>query len=137
MHRIFFKVAAAFAALSVVIGAMGSHLLKNFLDAAALESVKTAAHYQMIHSIGLFIIGMLFRHYANKKMLFAGIAFISGIFFFSGSIYLMVGLNEMGLELGKTIAYFTPLGGLLFIAGWILIIVAIPQKGGYVKEKES
>lgn len=137
MHRIFFKVAASFAALAVVIGAMGAHLLKNVLDPAGVESIKTAAYYQLTHSIALLIVGMMFRHYANKKMIYSGFAFILGLIFFSGSIYLMVALNEMGLELAKIVAYFTPLGGLLFISGWILMVLGIPQRGGYVKGEDS
>ena len=137
MNRIFIRAAAILAALAVIIGAMGTHLLKNILAPAALESVKTAANYQMIHSIALIIVGILSRYYNNKKMLYAGYAFFVGILFFSGSIYLMATFNQMGLKFGKIIALITPLGGLMFISGWILLVLAIPKRGGYVKGEDS
>jgi uncharacterized membrane protein YgdD (TMEM256/DUF423 family) len=137
MHRIFFKIAATSAALAVIIGAIGTHILKSILEEAALESVKTASYYQLVHSIALFMVGMLYRHYDNKKILYAGYAFILGIILFSGSLYLMVGLNKMGSQLSHIIVYFTPFGGLFLVSGWLFIVVGIPPKKGYVKERES
>ncbi len=137
MHRFFFKVAAALAALAVVVGAMGTHLLKNMLEPSALESVKTAAYYQLVHSIALILVSMLYRHYENKKILYSAYFFILGIFLFSGSIYLMVALNEMGSVVARIIVYFTPIGGLFLIVGWLLMVAGVPSKKVYGKDQDS
>jgi uncharacterized membrane protein YgdD (TMEM256/DUF423 family) len=129
MHRNFFKAAAAIAMLAVIIGAFGAHLLKSFLSPQELESIQTAATFQMSHAIALFLTGILYRLYRRQKIIYAGYLFFSGIILFSGSIYLRILLSNLGLPKANVAAIITPFGGVSFILGWFLLMVAIsPSK---------
>lgn len=115
--------------VAVVLGAFGAHLLKQYLSPELLAGYQTAVQYQMIHGIGLFIAGLLYKHYHSKKMLLAARLFLFGILCFSGSIYLRVVVGFWGIKSLGLVNLVTPLGGVLFIAGWLLLFVAIPSLG--------
>ena len=115
------------AFLSVALGAFGAHGLKEILDEKALSVFHTAAQYQMYHALALFGLGILVTSLKTSQPLvsnsnyisFAGWAFTLGTLLFSGSLY---ALAITGI---KVLGAITPLGGLMFMAGWIsLIIVA-------------
>lgn len=136
MHRSFFKLAAIFAMLSVALGAFGAHLFKKILSPEQLSSFHTAVDYQVIHSIALFIVGILYRHYANKKMKLAGQLFALGIVLFSGSIYLWLLMEQLQVPNSTYVIMVTPLGGLLFMAGWLCVLLAIPSRKVYGKKED-
>lgn len=123
-----FKVASIMAALSVLFGAFGAHLLKRHLSADDLSSYHTAVTYQMTHAIGLFIAGMLYKHYRSKKLIWSGYCFIAGILFFSGSIYSRLLFNFLQLKYGGKIIMLAPLGGVLFMLGWVFVLISIPPR---------
>jgi uncharacterized membrane protein YgdD (TMEM256/DUF423 family) len=127
MHRVFFKIAAFFAALSVMVGAFGAHMLKDLLKPLELTGIQTAVTYQMTHSLAIFIVGMIYRHYATTKVIISGYFFIIGIILFSGSLYLRVILHYLGFEKSNFVVFFTPLGGASFILGWLTLMSAIPK----------
>lgn len=115
---------AGFALMSVVLGAFAAHGLKSRLDEYALSIFQTAAQYQMTHSLALIFCGLfafqLQQSQANPFWLnISAICFAVGILFFSGSLY---GLALTGQ---KWLGPITPLGGLLFIIGWISFAVAV------------
>ena len=102
----------------VALGAFGAHGLKNTLSPDMLIVFETAVRYQMYHAVALIATGMLIRlsrEFDPQTLRFAGWSFIAGIVFFSGSLYLLVlsGQHWLGA--------ITPLGGLAFIIGWILL----------------
>ena len=113
------------AFLSVALGAFGAHGLKEILDEKALNVFHTAAQYQMYHALALFGLGVLISSLrssqpaiANSNYLsFTGWAFTLGTILFSGSLY---ALAITGI---KILGAITPLGGLLFMAGWISMII--------------
>ena len=110
---------AVSGAISVMLGAFGAHALKVRLSADALSAFQTAVQYQMMHSLALIAVGLwLVRHPDDMLSRYAAVAFCFGILFFSGSLY--------GLTLGgpRWLGPVTPLGGTLFIAGWLLFAVA-------------
>ncbi len=116
MARLFFAIAALFAALSVAGGAFGAHALKGKLTDSALASFETGIRYQMVHALALLIVAALIAQYPEAKSLVTtGWCFIAGIILFSGSLY--------GLTLGgiKAFGPVTPLGGVAFIVGWIIL----------------
>ena len=115
MHRILYRIAAFSAALSVIIGAFGAHFLKTILPPESLNSIHTAVNYQMIHSLAIIAVGLLYSHYHQKKIGLSGYLFIAGIIFFSGSIYLLALLNYLGFERNPLIGLMTPIGGVFFI----------------------
>lgn len=130
MHRKLFRIAAFLMALAVALGAFGAHLLKQLLTPSLLEGYQTATYYQMIHAIGMFIAGFLYKQYHSKKMWVAGQLFLFGIICFSGSIYLRVILSFAGYTSLGLFNLVTPLGGVLFMLGWLWLLFSISSKQG-------
>ena len=124
MHKWIIISGASFALTSVMLGAFAAHGLKNRLDDYALGIFQTAAQYQMTHGLALILCG-LFAYQLNQSQTSAfwinisAVCFIIGILFFSGSLY---GLALTGQ---KWLGPITPIGGLLFILGWIGFVVAV------------
>jgi len=124
MHKWILISGAGFALTSVVLGAFAAHGLKNRLDEYALGVFQTAVQYQMTHGIALILCGLFaFQLQQSQYSLFwlniSAISFIVGIIFFSGSLYGLVLTGQ------KWLGPVTPLGGLLFIVGWIAFIIAV------------
>lgn len=106
--------AAMFGASAVALGAAVSHGLSQHYAAEQLTILNTAVHYQFWHALALLYVARLPRcalHHA------AALSFVLGVLCFSGSLY---GLVLTPLSFGL----LTPLGGLLLILGWLLILVA-------------
>ena len=111
---------ALFGLLAVVLGAFGAHALKKKLSAEQLHSYETGIKYQMYHAILLLVLGfnMGFSKAPERYMAYC---FILGILFFSFSIYGLV-LSDAKGKKWKFLGPVTPLGGLLLVAGWGLLI---------------
>ena len=104
------------AATSVVLGAFGAHALKGKLSISSQATFETAVHYQMTHSVGLLLVGVLMIVLGVKTpWLTAAWSFTVGIFLFSGSLY---GLALLGW---RWLGPVTPVGGALFIVGWLAL----------------
>jgi len=125
MHKWILVSGAMFALTSVILGAFAAHGLKNRLDEYAIGIFQTAAQYQMTHGLGLILIGLFafqLQQQTGPNTLWvniSAISFILGILFFSGSLY---GLALTGQ---KWLGPITPLGGLLFIVGWISFVISV------------
>jgi uncharacterized membrane protein YgdD (TMEM256/DUF423 family) len=112
------KIAAVFGALAVAIGAFGAHGLKPFLiESGRLDTFNTAVEYQFYHTLALLFIGVLRTQFENKKLQWASKSMIGGIIIFSGSLYVLC-LSGWGI-----LGAITPIGGLLLIVGWILLLL--------------
>lgn len=113
-----------FAMLSVIIGAFGAHYLKTIFTAEVLMSFETGVKYQFYHSMALLFLGLYAGHQPPYyKIIFA--LFTAGIILFSGSIYLLCVLKStLTIGLGG-LGILTPVGGMLFIFGWILTTLSI------------
>jgi uncharacterized membrane protein YgdD (TMEM256/DUF423 family) len=107
-------------ALSVMIGAFGAHALRERLDAYATGIYERAVFYQFVHGFGLLAIGiaMTANVAATGLANTAGWLLLAGIVVFSGSLYALAltGMRKLGA--------ITPLGGLAFVAGWIVLAFA-------------
>lgn len=118
----FFLIAGAVnAMLSVAFGAFGAHLLEGRVADKYLDTWQTAVQYQMFHSIGLIAIAILMSSSligSLGSLSWAGYLMLAGIIIFSGSLYVLslTGISILGA--------ITPIGGVAFIAAWILVIVA-------------
>lgn len=100
-------------AITIVLGAFGAHALKEVLTVEELKSYETAVKYQMFHIIVLLIVNTYTGFNLKNKNVISYL-FLAGILFFSGSIYaITLGVSP------KNIWFITPLGGLLFIIGWL------------------
>ncbi len=109
--------AAILAALTIAIGAFGAHGLKEMINQDALATFETGVRYQMYHSLALLIVGFASAIPVVSRK-WVTLFFVLGIFFFSGSIYFLA-LKEV-LPFGVSfLGPITPIGGVLFIIGWL------------------
>ncbi|MCH2490146.1 MAG: DUF423 domain-containing protein [Flavobacteriales bacterium] len=109
--------AAVLAAMTIAIGAFGAHALERLVPEDAVASFETGVRYQMYHALALLVVGVASHiSVATKKWVF--FFFVFGILLFSGSIYIL-SLKTV-LPFSPTfLGPVTPIGGLLFIVGWI------------------
>jgi uncharacterized membrane protein YgdD (TMEM256/DUF423 family) len=123
MNKKFLTAGALLGAVAVILGAFGAHYLKKILTAESLQTFEVAVRYQFYHAIALLAAGILYKDFTGKLMLWAGIFFIAGIILFSGSLYLLC-----AQPLWRWLGPVTPLGGLCFILGWLLMAISFTKK---------
>jgi uncharacterized membrane protein YgdD (TMEM256/DUF423 family) len=109
--------------LTILLGAFGAHALKEILTIDQINSFETAIRYQMYHVIVLLFVNT-YTGFTNQKRKQISWLFFAGILLFSGSIYAI----QLTSITAKSIWFVTPLGGLLFISGWILMAVSFLKK---------
>ncbi|MDX2190723.1 MAG: DUF423 domain-containing protein [Bacteroidota bacterium] len=120
MSKIWAIVGASLGALSVMIGAFGAHSLKNMLTINnRIDTFETAARYHMYHAIAILVCGILLDLKKHNLFSISSWLFLCGIIIFSGSLY---ALSISGL---RWLGAITPIGGICFITGWILLAVAL------------
>ncbi|XCF05834.1 DUF423 domain-containing protein [Tamlana crocina] len=112
-QHIFIITGAVFGMLSIIFGAFGAHALKKVLNDDQLKSFETGVKYQMYHAIVLLILGFNPEFYSTAMYW----CFSLGIVLFSFSIYGLILSDAKGKKL-KFLGPITPIGGLLFVAGW-------------------
>jgi len=98
----------------VALGAFGAHALKETLTARGRVSTwQTAVLYHLIHAVALLALAGWAGNWTNARWI--GVCWMLGVVFFSGSLY--------WLSLGgpKFLGPITPLGGLAFLTGWLLV----------------
>jgi uncharacterized membrane protein YgdD (TMEM256/DUF423 family) len=108
-----------FALTGVAAGAFGAHALRDALPAASLAIWQTAVQYQFVHALALLVIGLWMRSARRPGALkVAGTCFTLGTLLFSGSLYLLAltGVGVLGMV--------TPIGGVLFLIGWLAVLMA-------------
>jgi uncharacterized membrane protein YgdD (TMEM256/DUF423 family) len=106
-------------ALATITGAFGAHALQSRLAPDRLAIYETAVRYHFYHALGLLAVGVAAQWIDSSLLRWAAILIVTGIVFFSGSIY--------GLSFGgpRILGPITPLGGTLLIVGWCLFAAAI------------
>ncbi|GGA52475.1 DUF423 domain-containing protein [Paenibacillus physcomitrellae] len=120
MSRKYAAIGAVLGLLAVAIGAFGAHALKEVLDEEARQVYETGVQYQMYHALALILVAILAHIWGESASLrWAARLFLIGIILFSGSLYV---LSISGV---KVLGAVTPLGGVAFIAAWILIVVSV------------
>ncbi len=120
MDRTFIIVGSLVMFVAVALGAFGAHALGDtFADNLDLKSrYETAVRYQMIHGLAIFNVAWLVSRWDGNLLSTAGWLFLAGIIFFSGSLYIMSITDQ------RWLGAITPIGGLAFLAGWLLIAIA-------------
>lgn len=112
--------------LAIVFGAFGAHALKKALSIEALNSFETGVRYQMYHALFLLFLGIENKFtLTTKKTIYSLV--VLGIILFSGSIYLLAA-NSLTTINFKIIGFLTPIGGLLLILAWILLLIDLLKK---------
>jgi uncharacterized membrane protein YgdD (TMEM256/DUF423 family) len=106
-------------ALATVCGAFGAHALKGQLSPERLQLWETAVRYQFLQSLGLLGVGLAMRTSDGGLLRLAAALLLAGVVLFSGSLY--------GLALGgpRLFGVLTPLGGLAWIAAWLVFAWAV------------
>jgi|TARA_B110000971_G_C20033100_1_gene512530 uncharacterized membrane protein YgdD (TMEM256/DUF423 family) len=112
-----------FGVSAIMLGAFGAHALKETLTVDQLQSFETAVRYQMYHVMVLLFLNT-YEGFSIKQKKVISYLFFTGIIFFSGSIYLI----QLTPIAAKSIWFVTPLGGLFFMFGWILMMVIFFKK---------
>jgi uncharacterized membrane protein YgdD (TMEM256/DUF423 family) len=119
MNRLVF-VGGVFGFLAVAIGAFGAHALKGTLEANQTTAVfQTGVQYHSAHALALLLIALLMGQLPQAKSLrTAGWLFVVGIVIFSGSLYALALTNI------PILGAITPIGGLCFLIGWVMVAMA-------------
>ena len=108
---------AVLLALAVALGAFGAHELKARVDAYRMSVYEKAALYHFLHALGILIVSILPRTGALPENSAGAVCavLLAGIVFFSGSLYLLAITGH------RWLGAITPIGGVAFIAGWLLL----------------
>ena len=124
MARIFFIIGSVLGGIAVATGAFSAHGLRNLVQPGDLGTWETAARYQMYHGLALLAVAFSIETWPAGAKLFitGGWFFVVGVLLFSGSLYTLVltGIKQLGA--------ITPIGGVLFVIGWILMILGLIRK---------
>lgn len=112
--------------IAIILGAFGAHALKKVLSIEQLSTFETGVRYQMYHGLFLLFIGLLKDiTQKTKKIIYFLVLF--GVLLFSGSIYLLA-TNDLTSFDFKIIGFATPIGGLLLILAWCVLLMNIMNK---------
>ena len=124
--RLWLALAGLNGFIAVALGAIGSHALRNTLSPERLGWIETGLRYHMFHALALLGVAILFAVEAGREpwpLRIAAWCFLGGLVLFSGGLYVM-GLAGLR-SLGPTV----PAGGLLFLAGWVALVVYALTRG--------
>ena len=103
----------------VILGAFGAHGLKDILDDYGKAIYNKAVLYHMFHTIGILILGLINKIQPEIQLYLAGWSFLCSIILFSDSLYILAITGIKPLEM------ITPIGGIFFIIGWILLFLKV------------
>ena len=106
--------AALLLALATACGAFGAHALKSQLPPERLQVWDTAVRYHFFHALGLLGVALTLRSLDSGALRVAAALIVAGIVLFSGSLY------ALALGAPRALGALTPLGGLAWIAAWLL-----------------
>jgi len=111
-----------FGLISIALGAFASHGLENVITKDAIETFQVGVRYQMYHALLLLFVGSSLKIKSNYKQWIFILTTI-GIILFSGSIY-GLSTNELTSFDFKSIGFITPIGGLLLIISWVIMLLS-------------
>ncbi len=124
----FIRIATLSGALAVVAGAFGAHWLGEHLEARYLDTFNTGVRYHLIHSVVLLVLSLQLKE-GKTEFLNPVRLILTGIIFFSFSLYFLA-ISSMGNTTLSWLGAITPIGGVAFIAGWIVTGIAATKKAG-------
>lgn len=121
MNKSILVTASILGILSIVLGAFAAHGLKSLISAEMIDTFETGVKYQMYHAILLLFVGSttLVTQKAKKTIFYLVLV---GVLFFSGSIYGLA-TNVLSSFDFKSIGFITPIGGLLLILSWVVLLI--------------
>ena len=115
MDRVFFGLGALLGAVGVMAGAFGAHALRGRVGPEMLAVFETGVRYHLVHALALLAVAWASTRWEAAAIRAAGWLFVAGILLFSGSLYVLTltGIRALGA--------ITPIGGVAFILGWLLL----------------
>ncbi len=119
-------VAAFLGVTAIILGAFGAHGLKKVLSAEQLTTFEVGIRYQMYHALFLLFVGT-FAFLGEKERTIIFYLTITGVLFFSGSIYFLATNTITNLKT-KFLGPITPIGGLFLVAAWVYLFYAVLSK---------
>lgn len=125
--RRWFALGCFLAGLGVLAGALGAHQLKRTLEEDMLGAWNTGVHYQLVHAMGLLAVAFARERFGSRSADRAGWCFALGALLFSGSLY------ALALSGIRAFGYATPFGGVLFLAGWVILGWNVIRGAGHGK----
>lgn len=123
MYKTLLIIGALSGFIGVSLGAFGAHALKQRLDQEMLQIFEVGVRYQMYHALAICLAAILGGAFSG----YAGWAFVAGTVIFSGSLYILA------LTGTKAWGAVTPIGGVLFLLGWVLLAIAAWKHTGFVE----
>ncbi len=126
MEKKIISTAAILGMIAIILGAFGAHALKKVLSLDQLNTFETGVKYQMYHALFLLFLGStkMVTDRVQKRIFYL---VISGIFLFSGSIYLLATNSLTNIDF-RLIGPLTPVGGFLLIFAWFHLFINILKK---------
>ncbi|WP_460220699.1 DUF423 domain-containing protein [Psychroserpens sp. MEBiC05023] len=121
MNKKILIVACVLGAIAIVLGAFGAHGLKSLISSESQNTFETGVRYQMYHALFLLFLGNVSILSENVKRIILYVV-ILGVLCFSGSIYGLA-TNELTNFDFRTIGFVTPIGGLLLIIAWLVLLI--------------
>ena len=121
MHRGIMMAGSLIAAFAVALGAFGAHALKQKMSVEDLSVYQTGVQYHFYHVLAIFITAFLWGKFYRPAILWTSRLFTAGIVLFSGSLYTMSYLKAFNGADIKWLGAITPIGGVCFISGWLLL----------------
>ena len=103
----------------IVMGAFGTHFLKERLSSEKLSILEIGIRYQLYHALALFVVAWAISRWPSQTTIAAGWLFIIGVLIFSGSLYILVLTGQ------RWLGAVTPIGGLAMILGWAILAWAV------------
>ena len=126
MDKKIFVTASLFGMIAIILGAFGAHKLKEVLTIEQLNTFETGVKYQMYHAFFLLFVGLNTALTDKAKRIIYFLTLL-GVIFFSGSIYLLATNSLTSFDF-RTIGFITPIGGLLLIMAWGILLVSYLKK---------
>lgn len=121
--------ASAILLLAVILGAFGAHGIRDRVDIRAYGDWQTGAQYQFFHGLALLGLAAIDIRLHSRIVTLVRIFFVLGVLCFSGSLYVLATRSILGTEgITRFIGPITPLGGLLFMAGWATLFIGAVRK---------
>lgn len=112
--------------LAIIFGAFGAHALKKVINGTEIVTFETGVRYQIYHSLFLLFLGINSLISDKRKEIIYFLT-ITGVFFFSGSLYLLAISRVLFID-SRSFGFVTPIGGALLILAWGILAVSFLSK---------
>lgn len=126
MDKKIISTGAILGMIAIILGAFGAHALKKTVPIEALSTFETGVKYQMYHALFLVFLGLV-TELSKKAQKIIYYLVVFGVIFFSGSIYLLATKSLTSFDF-KAIGIITPIGGLLLILAWGILLFNLTKK---------